>query len=122
MSVLFQQLFQFVQKTQKKWIFFMGFAFWFGCVRSDKPFDVSKAETNGIQIFKQNCVLCHGADGKLGLNGAKDLASSQMRTQDRIALIQNGKSVMPAFGRSLSLGEIEAVAKFTTTLNSSFSE
>jgi cytochrome c6 len=63
--------------------------------------DVS-APPNGKAIFKQYCVTCHGADGKLGLNGAKNLTESQLDLDGRIAIVTNGKNMMTPYGEILS--------------------
>lgn len=71
---------------------------------------------NGQRIFKQNCVVCHGIDGKLGANGSKDLTQSVLQLDERISIITNGKNVMIPFNAILTAEEIEAVANFTMTL------
>lgn len=73
---------------------------------------------DGRQLFQKNCVICHGADGRLGLNGAKDLTQSALTLEQRIQLINHGRAPMPAFEQTLSAAEIEAVAIFTHSLNS----
>ena len=88
------------------------------CGGSDNPAahaDLS-APPNGKAIFKQYCVTCHGADGKLGLNGAKDLTQSQLDLDGRIAIITNGKNMMTPYGDVLSPQEIESVARYTLQL------
>lgn len=42
-------------------------------VTADGKFD-------GKQIYMDNCALCHGADGKLGMTGAADLSITQLDT------------------------------------------
>ena len=71
---------------------------------------------NGIEVYKQKCVLCHGADGRMGLNGAKALPDSKLDEHERINIILNGKNIMPSFRKTLSYEEIKAVAAFTMTL------
>jgi cytochrome c5 len=73
------------------------------------------ASVEGKQIFEEKCTLCHGSDGKLGLNGAKDLTISQLSHTDIITLVANGKNSMPAFNISLSPEQIEAVAAYVET-------
>lgn len=70
----------------------------------------------GVKIYRQYCVLCHGADGKLALNGAKDLTKSALTKAERVQLITKGKGLMTPFGEMLSTAEIEAVAEYTMTL------
>jgi mono/diheme cytochrome c family protein len=71
---------------------------------------------DGAQVYKKYCLLCHGADGKLGLNGAKDLTISSLSKAERIVLIKNGKNAMTPFEGLLSESEIEAVAEYTMQL------
>lgn len=70
---------------------------------------------DGMAVFRQNCVTCHGADGMLGLNGAKDLGQSTLSIEERINIIANGKKLMTPFGSILSPEEIKAVAEYTNT-------
>ena len=73
---------------------------------------------DGAAVFRQYCVTCHGADGKLGLNGAKDLSQSPLTREQRIQIITNGKNMMTPFGEMLSPEEIRAVADYTLTFKS----
>lgn len=78
-----------------------------------------KAKTPGVdgrKIFKQNCVVCHGLDGKLGANGSKDLTESKMSLDERKAIIKNGKGAMVGLGTLLNADEILAVAEYTLKL------
>ena len=72
---------------------------------------------DGAKIYKQNCALCHGPDGKLGANGSKDLTISDFDLNERIAMISKGKGVMTAFENILTLPEIKAVAEYSRTLS-----
>jgi len=76
--------------------------------------EVSHAE--GKKIFDTYCILCHGADGKLGLNGSKDLTISILTPEERINQITNGKGLMTPFKEILTEAEIKAVASYTETL------
>ena len=78
-----------------------------------------KAKTSGVdgrKVFKLNCVVCHGLDGKLGANGSKDLTLSKMSLDERKAIIKNGKGAMVGLGTLLKPSEIEAVAQYTLKL------
>jgi mono/diheme cytochrome c family protein len=78
-----------------------------------------KAKTPGVdgrKVFKQNCVVCHGLDGKLGANGSKDLTESKMSLDERKAIIKNGKGAMVGLGTLLSADQIQAVAEYTLKL------
>jgi mono/diheme cytochrome c family protein len=93
-----------------------------GCTEDDPTRNATpkKADSalipDGMAIFRQKCVTCHGADGQLGLNGAKDLSQSILPLEERINLITHGKKLMTPFGTILSPEEIKAVADYTLTL------
>ena len=75
-----------------------------------------KLTPDGMAVFRQKCVTCHGADGTLGLNGAKDLSKSVLSLEERINIITHGKNLMTPFEKMLTPEEIQAVAQYTTTL------
>ena len=75
-----------------------------------------KATVDGQTIYKKYCILCHGADGKLGLNGAKDLTASILSEPERIVIVTNGKNTMTPFKGVLTEEEIKAVVAYTLTL------
>jgi cytochrome c6 len=96
----------------------------FGCsndTQNEKK-EVSDAQKNkislpdGLTVFRQNCVNCHGNNGKLGLNGAKDLTICQLSAPERILVITNGRNLMTPWKGILSEAEISAVAEYTCTL------
>lgn len=80
----------------------------------------SGAETSrtldGKALFMSKCILCHGADGRMGLNGAMSLPDSKLTLEQRMGVVRNGRKIMPAFNSILSSQEIEAVAQYTLTL------
>jgi cytochrome c6 len=84
------------------------------CGEPPQTVDVSKS-ISGPDIFKKYCQTCHGADGKLGLNGAKDLTVTALSVEQRTELISNGKGVMTPFKSTLTPEQIRAVAEYTTT-------
>lgn len=86
------------------------------CANTTAPNDGPKSKINTMKLFRIHCVTCHGADGKLGDNGAKDLTQSPLTIRERIEIITNGKNVMTEFGTVLTKGEIEALAKYTLQL------
>ncbi|MFN7327766.1 MAG: c-type cytochrome [Chitinophagales bacterium] len=77
----------------------------------------SSTLVDGMAIYRKNCITCHGADGKLGLNGAKDLSASILPLHDRIQIITNGKNLMTPFKSILSEEEIKAVAEYSVGLS-----
>lgn len=76
----------------------------------------NQVKVKGENVYKQYCILCHGADGKKGFNQAKDLSVSTLKLNERIQLITNGKGNMTPFKGVLSKEEIRAVAKYSMTL------
>jgi mono/diheme cytochrome c family protein len=71
---------------------------------------------DGEAIYKKYCILCHGADGKLGLNGSKDISISTLTEAERFEQIKHGKNTMTPFEGILSDEEIKAVAAYSMTL------
>ena len=70
----------------------------------------------GQLIFQQNCVRCHGQDGRLGRNGAHDLTKSNLNAFGRNYLVVNGMGKMPAFAKKLTPAQIEQVVAYSLTL------
>lgn len=71
----------------------------------------------GASTFKTYCVACHGADGKLGLNGAKDFSQSPLTLEQRIEVISTGRpgTAMVSYKEILKPEEIRDVAAYTLT-------
>lgn len=76
----------------------------------------SGGSSEGEAIFKKYCITCHGADGKLGLNGAKDMTLSVLTEAERIQLVKKGKNTMTPFEGILSEEQIKAVVAYSMTL------
>lgn len=73
--------------------------------------------TTGEDIYKaNNCAVCHGQDGKLMLNRAKDLTASTLSRDETKHQIMNGKNAMPAYKNSLSSQQLEALTDYVETL------
>ena len=72
----------------------------------------------GKILFSKNCAVCHGADGRLGLNGAYDLTKSNLTLQGRIYQVTNGSisKKMPAFADKLTPEQIQQVVAYSLTL------
>ncbi len=70
----------------------------------------------GEQIYKKYCILCHGADGKLGVNGAKDMTISILTLEERMALVKKGKNTMTPFEGILNEEQIKSVAAYSMTI------
>lgn len=71
----------------------------------------------GKLIFNTKCVNCHGADGKLGFSGAKDLTATQLTAEQQKELVRKGKGTMPPFGTEvLTDTQVDAVVQYVGTL------
>ena len=81
-----------------------------------KQTNVANAKADGEAIYKKYCTVCHGTDGKLGLNGSKDITVSKLTESERIEQIKNGKNTMTPFKGILSEEEMKAVAAYSMTL------
>ena len=71
---------------------------------------------DGAQIYKKYCIICHGADGKLGVNGAKDLTVCKFTLEEREMQVRKGKNTMTPFEGILTDAQIKSVAAYTMTL------
>ncbi len=97
-----------------------------GLLVSSFAFHAAVPAADGSAVFKNNCMMCHGADGK-GFPALKtpDFTDPkwQAATKDKEIreAIKNGKkgTAMLAFGNKLSDEEISAVITYIRSLNSS---
>lgn len=88
------------------------------CSSGDAPAELG-AESGigeGERIYRMNCTLCHGANGKLGFNGAKDLTKSTLTKAEMIARVREGKGTMLPYKNMLTAKEIEAVVAHVRSL------
>lgn len=82
----------------------------------------SAADDTGQDVFKANCVVCHGEDGTGTATGkalmAPDLHSDavQKLTDAQITdQISNGKNNMPPFKNTLSADQIKSLVTYVRT-------
>jgi uncharacterized membrane protein SirB2 len=68
---------------------------------------------NSQVLYTDNCAICHGGDGKLGMAGAADLSKSQADKNAIQQTILNGKGLMKAV--PLTPEQATAVAEFVET-------
>ena len=71
------------------------------------------SEASAKKLYKQYCVTCHGMDGKMALNGAKDLTKTILPYDERIVLVTNGRGAMTGFKGIMTDSEIEQVTKYS---------
>lgn len=82
-----------------------------------KPANDNTAATDpGAQLYKDNCVICHGEDGKAGMSGASDLSVSVLSAQNTIDVITNGRNTMRSFSSQFTKEEIAAIADHVMSL------
>ena len=67
-------------------------------------------------IFSENCVLCHGDDGKAGIMGSSDLSISKMDDEMMSSIIKNGKGRMTGFSTVLNDEQVKMVIDYIKTL------
>jgi cytochrome c6 len=82
-----------------------------------------RAQTASDTPYTSKCAGCHGGDGAgsaMGkAMGAHDLASAevqQMSDSQLSDIITNGKSKMPAYGKSLKPDDIKGLVAYIRTL------
>lgn len=68
-------------------------------------------------VYYQNCVFCHGTDGKKMYRNAPDLTKSLMNEDAMIQSVREGsKGKMPAYLLTISDQNIAAVVKYVNSL------
>jgi len=98
-------------------ISFFFLALILACAGKEKtPASSSGEVVDGEKIYKKNCIICHGADGKLGVNGAKDITVSKLTFEERVAQIKAGKNTMTPFEGILTEEQMKAAATYSMTL------
>lgn len=78
--------------------------------------DITDEVEKGKTLYQTLCVACHGADGKLRLNGAKDLSATTMTEEEMTQIIKKGKNGMTGFGGQLNDSQIKAIITYVATL------
>lgn len=74
----------------------------------------SDVVAEGKLVYQNSCVNCHGAGGKLGYMGAKDLATTAYNTDQQKQIIRNGKNFMPPHSK-LTDQQVDAVVQYVAT-------
>jgi cytochrome c oxidase cbb3-type subunit 3 len=97
-----------------------------GLLVSSLAYQAAVPAADGSAIFKKNCMMCHGADGK-GFSALKTPNFTdpkwQSSTKDKQMrdVVKNGNkgTAMPACGNTLNDEKISAVIDYIRSLNSS---
>ncbi|MBX2971625.1 MAG: cytochrome c [Flavobacteriales bacterium] len=89
----------------------------FACGSANSSNDTMEADrSSGRAVYNMNCALCHGRDGRAGINGAKDLTASTLTKEEMQAIVRNGRGVMAPYKNVLTAKEIDAVVEHVRTL------
>ncbi|MUK87736.1 PQQ-binding-like beta-propeller repeat protein [Ornithinibacillus sp. L9] len=93
-------------------------------IQSDETEEVEEEQNaqddvvqNGLNVYENNCLACHGAEGVGGHNGP-NLENSPMLADPEalIEQIKNGSGAMPGFEDSLSEEEINSLVEYLQSL------
>ncbi len=87
----------------------------FGPKKKVETTEGTDAIVQGKAIYAQECVKCHGDNGKLGVMNAADLTATKLTTDEISQVIKNGKGVMPGFTQ-YSDAEVKAISEYVLTL------
>lgn len=77
----------------------------------------ANSDLPGYSIYMENCKLCHGKSGDLGLSGASNLRKSTLTLDEKINVITNGRNGMAPHKNILTPDEITQVATYIGTLH-----
>lgn len=72
----------------------------------------TKQVKTGKDLYKTHCISCHGADGSLGISGAKNLKESRLTNDEVVLQIKKGKGMMTGFEDRLSDAEIVLITEY----------
>jgi mono/diheme cytochrome c family protein len=85
-------------------------------VITDTSSDKYDSPAHGAALFKAQCVICHGDDGRANFSGAKDLTLSKKSTAQIIEIIKEGKNSMPKMAKIYDEFELKALAQYVESL------
>jgi cytochrome c6 len=84
----------------------------------------ASAQTNGAEIYKSKCQMCHGPDGSGNTPAGKMMKAIPFKSPELvkktnaelIAATENGKGHMPAYKGKLTDAQIKDVVAYIRTL------
>ena len=98
-------------------LFILGVIALVGCESSNSTDASGELEISGKELFKNQCVACHGTDGKLQAAGAKDLSISTLSDEEIQTTVEDGKNTMPPFKYIIgSEQEMDKLLEFVKSL------
>jgi len=104
--------------NNRSWTILIGIAICLtSCVEQESTVN-EDGEPNGKAIYNQNCKVCHGGKGDLGVGEAADLSRSTKTFEEKLYIITNGSESrkMTSFKGVLTEKEISAVTAHIETL------
>tara|TARA_B100001059_G_scaffold94788_1_gene94047 strand:+ start:2688 stop:4715 length:2028 start_codon:yes stop_codon:yes gene_type:complete len=75
------------------------------------------ANDQGLALYRQNCVFCHGLRGEGGHSGMPLEGLAAFHTNYVSNIIRGGKNNMPSFASVFSVNQIRLIAEHVRTLN-----
>ena len=75
------------------------------------------ANSEGMALFQNSCVFCHGRRGEGGHNGMPLEGLASFGTGYVADIISGGQGNMPPFSSNLTDSEIRSIAEHVRTLN-----
>ena len=101
-----------------------GLLFLIACIGYSLTAQEKKEVSDGARIFKEKCVLCHGANGGGDTPLGKQLKAADLRAKnvrqmsdsELHRLVHDGRGNMPPYSDQLSSEGIDQVVKYVRTL------
>jgi len=69
-------------------------------------------EERSKKLFIDNCVVCHGEDGKRQLANASDLSISKLQKKELKEIISNGRKSMPPYKSVFDEDELNLLVEY----------
>lgn len=93
-----------------------------GDIVGSRAFSARAAE--GAQVFKAKCAMCHGSDAsgntpmgqRMKIRDLRSPAVQKQTDEELTAIITNGKPPMPAYGKSLTPGDIHDIVAYLRSI------
>ncbi|QNL21182.1 c-type cytochrome [Hyphobacterium sp. CCMP332] len=78
--------------------------------------DNYQIKVHGLALYQQHCLRCHGEQGDKMRYESPDISTTSLDKEQRWAIINNGKGMMPAFGKKLDKNEKKALEEYLLSL------